>query len=254
MVFGQVLGRRHSFGRRFIMARDPLPVITEIILIQESDFMSRPQISSQARTNFQKTETKRIRREGGIPATIYSKGEQSEAVSVPNIEVMQILKAGGRLSLIDLQIDGKSQKAHPVMFQVIQRNPITNQILHIDFHRVSMNEPIHAKVPVILVGESPGVKLGGIAEQMVNELDIKALPDHMPARIDIDISQMDIGDMIHVSDITIPEGAELVTQTVDIAAVSIRQPAAHLAAESEIAAEAEAAAAAAAATEAEKPE
>lgn len=186
--------------------------------------MARPQLLSTTRTDFRKSEVKKIRREGGIPATIYSKGEESKSVFVPNDDVLAILKAGGRLSLIDLSIDGKAQKAHPVMFQTIQRNFITNKILHIDFHRVSMNEPIHAKVPLVLVGEAPGVKLSGVLEQMVSELEIKALPDHVPSHINIDISHMDIGDMIHVGEIEIPDGAELLLPAPDIAAVTVRRP------------------------------
>lgn len=191
--------------------------------------MTRLQLSSKLRTDFRKSETKKLRREGEIPATVYARGDESQAIAIPIEEMAQILKTpGGRLSLIDLKIDGKESKTHPVMIQVIQREPISKKIVHVDFHRVSMNEPVHAKVPVILVGVAPGLKQGGILEQITHELDIRALPDHIPTHIDIDVSSLELGQAIHVSDVAIPEDAELLGPAAESIVASLRMPTIHV--------------------------
>lgn len=187
--------------------------------------MTRLQLSSTTRTDFRKSETKRIRREGGIPATVYGKGVESKAVTIPADEFAQLLKTpGGRLSLIDLKIDGKAQKAHPVLIKEIQRDPITKQILHVDLHRVSMNEPVHASVPIVLVGEAPGTKQGGILEQFTPALEIRTLPDHIPTHIDVDVSHLELGESIHVSDIQLPDGIELLGPVPENVVATVRLP------------------------------
>lgn len=207
-------------------------------------------LSSKTRTDFRKSETKRLRRESEIPATVYGKGDKSKSIAVPSEDFTQILKTpGGRLSLIDLEVDGKSSKAHPVMVQKIQRDPISNRVLHVDFHRVSMNEPVHAPVPVILVGDPPGIKQGGILEQFTREIEIKALPDRIPTQINVDVSQLDLGNVIHVSDVALPEDVEVLGPAADSVVATVRLPIIHAEAEP-AATEEEAAEAAAPAAEA----
>lgn len=191
--------------------------------------MKRPKLASVTRNDFRKSVTKRIRREGGIPATVYGKGVPSHPIRIEAKDLLAILKSpDGRLSLIDLQIDGKVSKAHPVIIQEIQRDPITSSILHVDFHRVNMNEPIHASVPIMLVGEAPGTHRGGILELVTRELDLRALPDHMPSHIDVDVSHLEISEAIHVGDIQLPEDVELIGPAPDAIVAVVRQPAIHV--------------------------
>lgn len=191
--------------------------------------MTRLELSSKTREDLRKSETKRIRREGGIPATVYGKGIESQTIMIESENLAQLLKTpGGRLSLIDLKIDGKGSKAHPVMIQTIQRDPISNQVLHVDFHRVSMNEPVHAQVPITLMGDAPGAKMGGILEQVTRELDVKALPDRIPTRIDVDISALELGESVHVSDVQLGEGVEVVGPTPETIIAVVRMPIVHI--------------------------
>jgi large subunit ribosomal protein L25 len=191
--------------------------------------MNRLQLSAQTRDDLRKSTTKRLRREGYIPATVYGKNEESKAIAVPADKLTQILKTpGGRLSLIDLEIDGKSANGRPVLIQEIQRHPITKQILHIDFHRVSLDEPVVATVPVVLVGEAPGTEQGGILEQFTHELHVRALPDRLPTHIDVDVSHLGLGDTLHVEDIKLPEGVELVDAKLDNVVATVRLPVVHL--------------------------
>ncbi|HET6452984.1 MAG TPA: 50S ribosomal protein L25/general stress protein Ctc [Armatimonadota bacterium] len=189
----------------------------------------RLKLDSKVRTDFRKSETKKLRREGSVPATVYGKGIDPVSLAVNSLDMIGILKTeGGRLALIDLKVDGKTQKAHPVMIQEMQRDPITRNILHVDFHRVSMDEPVHASVPIVLRGDAPGVKTGGILEQFTRDLEVKALPDHIPSHIDVDVSRLELGNHVLVGELIVPEDIEVLGPQPDIVVASVRLPHVHV--------------------------
>lgn len=191
--------------------------------------MTRLQLSSETRTDFRKSETKRFRREGKIPATVYSRGEESKSLAIAAEDLGKILKSpGGRLSLIDLKVDGKGSKAHPVMIQEMQRDPITKKILHVDFHRVSMDEPVNASVPIILIGEAHGLKEGGVMEHVTREIEVRALPDRIPTHIDVDVSGLGLGEGVHVSAVQVPEDVEILGPLPDTIVAAVRLPHVHI--------------------------
>lgn len=185
----------------------------------------RLSLQAETRKDFSKSYTKKLRNSGKIPATLYGKGIESKALQLDLADMAALLKTpGGRLSLIDLKVDGKAEKAHPVMIQAIQRELIGKKIQHVDFHRISMDEPVSASVPVTLVGEAAGQTQGGVVEQPVSELHIKSLPDKIPTHIDIDISGLNVGDTVHVSDVVVPEGVEITAPPAETAVVMVRMP------------------------------
>lgn len=192
--------------------------------------MRRQKLTSRVRTDFRKSETKKLRREGGIPATVYGKGDEAVSLALQAEDFAHILKApGGRLSVIDLKIeDEKSKKKtstpSTVMIQEIQRDPITLRILHVDLHRVRMDVAVHAKVPLVLIGEAPGTKQGGILEHFTRELEITALPDHIPSHINVDVSQLELGHSIHVADVQLPPETELLHATMENVVAMCRLP------------------------------
>ena len=191
--------------------------------------MARLQLSSTTRTAFRKSVTKKLRREGGIPATVCSRGAESQVVEIKTEDFRQILKTpGGRLSLIDLKVDGKGSKAHPVMIQEIQRDPISNKVLHVDFHRVRMDEPVNASVPIILSGEPVGLKQGGMLEQFTRELEVRALPDQIPTHIEVNVSELELGQAIHVSDVQVSEGVEVLGPIPENVVATVRMPVVHI--------------------------
>jgi large subunit ribosomal protein L25 len=203
----------------------------------------RLSLQAETRKDLSKSYTKKLRNSGKIPATLYGKGITSKSIELELNDMVQLLRTpGGRLSLIDLKVDGKAEKAHPVMIQAIQRELVGKKIKHVDFHRISMNEPVTATVPVTLVGEAPGQGQGGIVELFTSELHVKALPDKIPTHIDVDISSMNVGDSIHVGDLVIPEGAEVTGPPAENVVVMVRMP--HVRVEAEPEAEAEVAEAA----------
>jgi large subunit ribosomal protein L25 len=188
--------------------------------------MARMQLSSKTRTDFRKSVTKQLRRDGAIPATVYGKDVEPVSISVPLEEFNVLLKTpGGRLSIIELQVEGaKSKKPLTVMIQEVQRDPLTKGVIHLDLHQVKMDVEVTAHIPIRLIGEAPGIKMGGILEHFVREIDIKALPDRVPSHIDVDVSGLDLGDAIHVSDIALPEGAELIHTSSESVIATCRQP------------------------------
>lgn len=204
--------------------------------------MNRLELSSKTRTDFRKGETKRMRGAGRIPATVYGKGCESSSIEINAEEFSEILKVpGGRHMLIDLSVDGKVEKAHPVLIQKLQREAISKQVVHVDFHRVSMNEPVHASVSIVLDGEAPGVKFGGILEQITSELELKVLPDQIPTEFHVDISKLEMGQAIHVSDLAIPEGIEVLHPAADGIVATVKLPSVQAEAEAAPAEEAAAA-------------
>ncbi len=210
----------------------------------------RLELRAETRKDLSKSYTKKLRNEGKIPATLYGKGIDSRSIELNLDDVVQLLKTpGGRLALIDLKVDGKAEKGHPAMIQSIQREPIGKKIRHIDFHRISMNEPVTATVPITLVGEAPGQGEGGVIEQPTSDVQVKALPDKVPSHIDVDISGLGLGQSLHVSDISLPAGVEMLSAP-DNVVVTVRLP--HIRVEAAAPAE-EAAAEPAAAGEEEAP-
>jgi large subunit ribosomal protein L25 len=204
--------------------------------------MARLELTSKTRTDFKKSDTKQLRRAGNIPATVYGKGIEPISLEIPAEDFAVVLRSpGARLSLIDLKIDGRGEAAHPVMIQALQMDPITKKAVHVDFHRVQMDVEVHASVPINLVGTPVGLVEGGLLEQFTPSLDIKALPDHMPRYIDVDVSHLKVGDTIHVSDVQVPADVEVLGPVPENLVATVRLPAAaHAAAESAVEAATEA--------------
>ncbi|PIW31522.1 MAG: 50S ribosomal protein L25 [bacterium (Candidatus Ratteibacteria) CG_4_10_14_3_um_filter_41_18] len=147
---------------------------------------------------------KKLREKGYLPAILYGKEQESIPLSLKNKDFRMILQhlSGKSSGLLELKIkkDNKIIKKSVVLKET-QRNLIKDEILHLDFHEVALDKPITAKVPVTLIGESPGVKEGGVLDQMLWEMEVEALPAHIPEKIEVDISSLKIGDILYVSNL-----------------------------------------------------
>ncbi|HKK20677.1 MAG TPA: 50S ribosomal protein L25 [candidate division Zixibacteria bacterium] len=160
-------------------------------------------LPAAARTTTGKSDLRQIREKGLIPAVIYGPERDPLSVEVNEREFRTAVKeARGTSSLFDLKVDGKVNK---VLIREIQRDPVTNRVMHVDFHAVPMNKPIHVSVPIHIVGTPIGVKTeGGILQHTLRELEIACLPADIPDRIDVDVSALGIGDSLHVKNIQVP--------------------------------------------------
>ncbi|NOK59211.1 MAG: Ribosomal protein L25 (general stress protein Ctc) [Chloroflexi bacterium AL-W] len=153
----------------------------------------------------------RLRKEGILPATVYGKGVGPYVVQMNAREFTDLLKQAGRTSLIKLSIPGEKPQA--AFVHVLQRHPVKQDILHVDFHVVDLLIEMTVEVPILLVGESDLVKKNQAAlNQILNTIEIQTLPSNVPSHIDVDISVLDSFEKtIHIRDITPPDKVTITT-------------------------------------------
>jgi large subunit ribosomal protein L25 len=150
---------------------------------------------------------KRLRREGLVPAVVYGKKFDNINLKVNAKEIRDLLaRSTSEHILVDLQIEGAGQQL--ALIQDVTHNPLSGNIVHIDFHAIKEDEKIHARVPVRLTGESAGVKLGGLLEQQIHTLEISCLPKDLPEAIVYDVSHLNTGDFVHINELPFPEGVQ----------------------------------------------
>lgn len=155
--------------------------------------------------------SRRLRRAGRVPAIVYGGEAQPLNIELDHNEIYHALrKEAFHASILDMELDGKS---HSVLLRAVQWHPYKQQVLHIDFQRVDASQPITTKVPLHFInGEaSPAVKLGGaIISHVATELEISCLPADLPASIEVDLSKLEAGAIVHLADITLPKGVTAV--------------------------------------------
>lgn len=167
-------------------------------------------INVERRKDEGKGASRRLRRTGQVPAIVY--GGELKPVSIQLLH-KDVLAASQNewfySSILDLSLGGDVQK---VLLRDMQRHPFKQQVLHLDFQRVNDNEPIRARVPLHFLNQetSPAGKTSGvIVMHELNEIEVSCLPRHLPEFIEIDLGQITLGDIIHLSEIKLPEGVEI---------------------------------------------
>lgn len=171
--------------------------------------MKRPLLTAQDRTILGK-KVKKLRREGILPANVYGKGLNSQAVQVKLSDFQTIFKEVGETGLVDLQYNGK---AKPVLIKNLQMNYKSSTPLHADFYQVNLKEKVKTMIPLVLVGEAKAVldKVGMLL-QTLSEIEIEALPDQLPEKIEVSVENLAaVDDHITVGDLTAPEGVTILT-------------------------------------------
>ncbi len=181
-------------------------------------------LSATRRTGTGRSAVRKIKAQGAVPAIIYGGKVKSEPLQVSRRDISLLLsRAAGENILVELEIDGESS-SRLALVQEVQHASLGGDILHVDFHAVSMDEMIEADVPLEPTGTAEGVKtFGGLLEQALRSLEIECLPRDLPDVITVDVSHLNIGDAIHVREIPLPEG---VTTRVpaDLTAFSVLAP------------------------------
>jgi len=172
--------------------------------------------------------SRRLRREGQVPAVVYGRGTEPKHVAVDHHDLtIAFHSAAGFNVLINLEIDQSA--GIPTLVRVIDRHPFRSQFRHVDFVQVSLTEKVQAEVTLHFVGNPLGVKEGGILSPIKNEVEIEALPTEIPAYIEVDVSHLNINDDIRVRDLLVQEGVVilddpddlLVTVTTPVAEVEV---------------------------------
>ena len=173
--------------------------------------MEKIELEVQVRKNLGKGKVKAVRLKGLVPGVVYGKGLKPIPVEVDRKKLEKILASATRIITLKISEDSKT-KTLPVLTQDIQKGLLTDDIIHIDFHKIILEEEIKTRVPVVIIGEAPGVKVGGgIMVQGLREVEVKCLPTEIPDKFEIDISNLEIGDTLHVSDLKIVKGVALLT-------------------------------------------
>lgn len=156
-------------------------------------------------------QAKRLRAAGKLPAVLYGEDRDPRPIVVSPRKIVEILQSGqGQNAVLNLRVaEGKEQTALIHDYQV---DPISHKLLHCDFKRISLDVAVEVTVPIHTVGEPVGVKQeGGILDTVVREIDVRCLPTSIPDFLEVDVTGLKIGDAVHVSDLEVPEGVEILT-------------------------------------------
>jgi large subunit ribosomal protein L25 len=150
-----------------------------------------------------------LRRDGKIPAILYGPKTEAIKLTIDRLDLEPIFKSGAvAQKLLKLEIDGVDGKRN-VMIKEMQTHPVSQQLLHLDFYEVTMDNKLKVMVPVVMTGKSVGVEMGGMLQLIRRELEVLSLPDQIPENITIDITDLDIGDSFHVEDLQLDGDVEI---------------------------------------------
>ena len=165
-------------------------------------------LNAQARTDLGKGASRRLRHAANIPAVVYGGNKAAESVTILAKEIAKLFENEAAYShVIELNVDGTKQN---VIVKAMQRHPSKQFIMHADFIRVVAGQKLTAIVPVHFVGEDAPVKKGGEISHVLNEIEVTCLPKDLPEFIEVDLSALEIGAIVHLSDLKAPKGVEFV--------------------------------------------
>jgi large subunit ribosomal protein L25 len=197
-------------------------------------------VAAESRTETGKNANRRLRGRGLIPGIVYGAGRNAVAVAVSPREISDILRsASGENTLFEIEMDGKRRK---VILKEFQREPLKGDLLHADFFEVALDKLIEVKVHIELVGTPTGVKnQGGLLDFITRELEIECLPTDIPDKITVDVSELELGRHLRVSEVTLPSDRITLLTDADVVVAHVVTPRADVAAAEEEEAEAAAA-------------
>ncbi|MBM3253240.1 MAG: 50S ribosomal protein L25 [Candidatus Omnitrophica bacterium] len=187
--------------------------------------MEQVNLEVQLREEKGKQAVKKLRENSLIPAVVYKKAEEVLSIKFDKKDFHRVIHTqAGENVIITLKFKSdKKIKDKTVIIKEIQHNPLTDAVLHVDFNQISLTEKIEVNVPIIPKGECLGVKEGGVLAHVLKELHIECLPTRIPQSIEADITNLKIGDLLHVNDLLIPSGIKVITET-DAVVFSVEAP------------------------------
>ena len=184
--------------------------------------MQQAKLEVQQRNTFGKQGARDLRKEGGVPAVLYGRAQDTVAIQLDARTFRQFLRTYGENVIINMEVSAGNTET--VIIKEIQRHPVDKQrLIHADFIRISLDEPVTSAVPVVLVGSPQGVQEGGVLEFPLRQVTLHCLPMQMPNDITIDVGHLDIGDAVHVSELTLDEEIDILDEPERIIA-TVSQP------------------------------
>lgn len=168
--------------------------------------MTEYKLNAMKREGSGKNRVDKLRAAGQIPAVIYQKGEENELVQVKDLEFAHVYNKAGSSSLVDLVVDSETKK---VLIKEVQRHPYRNEVLHVDFQGVRMDEAVRLMVPVVLLHRDEIRVQPSILLQMIDEIEVECLPGDIPAQAEVDVENMQIGDVITIADLDVSKNEKV---------------------------------------------
>lgn len=172
--------------------------------------MKQLELTATLRSDVGNGPARQLRMQGKMPAVLYGPKTEPVLLAVDIKELETALKEGSLAqSIFNLSVDGAKKKASAVMIRELQRHPVSGNFLHADFYEIDMKEKIAVMVPIVTVGKSKGVEMGGLLQVIRREIEVLCLPTEIPESFEIDITDLEIGDSVHVDEITTDETVEI---------------------------------------------
>ena len=162
-----------------------------------------------------KSAARKLRTDECIPAVVYGLND-NVSLSINPKELSKLIDDKGRNVLIELKVDGDSAENRNVVLKELQTHPLKPGWVHIDFLEIDISKKIKVKVPIFLIGVSPGEKQGGIVNHIIRALEIESLPNEIPEKFEVDMSEVELNQMIRVSDLNLGESVQIVNDPNDI--------------------------------------
>ncbi|NNL67762.1 MAG: 50S ribosomal protein L25 [Myxococcales bacterium] len=189
--------------------------------------MSDTHLEVEAREKSGKGVARKLRAAGRIPAVLYGGGRPAFPLALDPVKLQKLLHASelGMNTLIDLKVtDHAELDGKTVLVRELQRDPVKGSFIHADLYEVDLTHTIEVQVPVHVTGKAVGVEMGGgVLDQVLREVEVKCLPRAIPDELVLDVSALEIGDSLHVRDIALPDGVELISDE-DLSVVSVAAP------------------------------
>lgn len=172
--------------------------------------MKQIELNAVARETKGNGPARRLRREGMVPAVLYGPGVETKQLAVKGRDLEHVIQKGNiRGTIFSLNIQNGSSVTKLAVIKELQTNPVNGQFLHIDFYEIDMNRKLRVTVPLALKGKAQGEEFGGMLQIIEREIAVFCLPREIPESLELDVSELGIGDALHVKNIALPPGVEL---------------------------------------------
>jgi large subunit ribosomal protein L25 len=187
--------------------------------------LEKLELKTKVRTTTGNGPARELRRQGSIPAVLYGPDTETMMLSISTKAFEQVTKSAniGQL-LLKLVIEGDEAATRTAMIREFQVHPVSGNPIHVDFYEVDMKRKINVSIPIVLVGKSKGVELGGMLQLVRRELEVLCLPNEIPESIEVDISDLDIGDSLHVDELELGDNIELPSADVNFTVITVLAP------------------------------
>lgn len=180
--------------------------------------MAFTNLKAKYREKTGRSATRKLRARGEVPAILYGEGLDSIPLTIGEGEFKAATHTeAGIHAIVNLEIDGlEKARSETAIIKEVQRHPVKDFYLHVDFFKIALDKKIETAVPVLIVGESPGAKMGGVLQHGLWEVKVECLPGNIPEHFTVDVDKLEIGGTVKVADLAVPEGIELLTSPEEI--------------------------------------